>query len=681
MDGYTLTFAPLLPWGLFAAMTAATAAVLGLGLRKRSSGIGFRTLAAAALLLAIARPTVTAEQRTELADVVLVVADASPSQQLGDRATATSSAVQAIQDELADDGGLEVRAVTVAGGGPGTNLFAAVRSAVADVPPDGVAGVVLVTDGQVHDVPEDASALGFDAPVHAVLTGAPGERDRRLVVDGAPRYGIVGEAVKFRVTLLDEAAVGQAEPVRITVPGGHVAERVLQVGTPTEFELPLERAGVVAVALEVAAIPDELTPDNNRVVIHVNAVRDRLRVMLVSGEPSMGLRHWRNLLQADPAVDLVHFTILRPPTKQDATPVQELSLIPFPARELFDANLDDFHLVIFDRYHLRGILPPQYLSNIAEYVVRGGALLDIAGPSYAGRFSLVNTPLREILPTLPAGEVIERPFVPELSEAGQNHPVTAGLTAGAADWGPWYRMVRGMPVKGESLMWGADGWPLLQLSRVGEGRVAQLLSDQSWVWTRPGPGGGPRAELLRRVVHWLMKEPDLEEHLLKATVSDRRIDVLYRSVDTPLREITAVAPSGASTTVPLGPAAAGTAIASFEANEPGLWTLQGGNLSATALVGAADALELTEMRADPGPLEAFVGATGGGVFWLVDHGGPPPFRPVMAGQTAAGDNWLGLRRHGRHTVTGLAQSPLLPWPLLLALAVGALFLAWHREAQ
>ena len=321
MDGYTLTFAPLLPWGLFAAMAAATAAVLGLGLRKRSSGIGFRTLAAAALLLAIARPTVTAEQRTELADVVLVVADASPSQQLGDRAAATSSAVQAIQDELADDGGLEVRAVTVAGGGPGTNLFAAVRSAVADVPPDGVAGVVLVTDGQVHDVPEDASALGFDAPVHAVLTGAPGERDRRLVVDGAPRYGIVGEAVKFRVTLLDEAAVGQAEPVRITVPGGHVAERVLQVGTPTEFELPLERAGVVAVALEVAAIPDELTPDNNRVVIHVNAVRDRLRVMLVSGEPSMGLRHWRNLLQADPAVDLVHFTILRPPTKQDATPV------------------------------------------------------------------------------------------------------------------------------------------------------------------------------------------------------------------------------------------------------------------------------------------------------------------------------------------------------------------------
>ena len=147
---------------------------------------------------------------------------------------------------------------------------------------------------------------------------------------------------------------------------------------------------------------------------------------------------------------------------------------------------------------------------------------------------------------------------------------------------------------------------------------------------------------MRRVVHWLMKEPDLEEHLLKATVSDRA----YRR---PLPERGHPAPrdygGGAVPALlwrsPLGPAAAGTAIASFEANEPGLWTLQGGNLSATALVGAADALELTEMRADPGPLEAFVGATGGGVFWLVDHGGPPPFRPVTAG---ADSGWRQLAR-------------------------------------
>lgn len=681
MDALALTFAPLVPWSLFAVLAGVSAAVLALGLRRRSAGIGFRALAVAALLLGIARPTVTTEQRTDLADTVLIVADASPSQQLGDRAEVTTSAVQEIQDTLAAENGIEVRTVTVSGGGPGTNLFAAVRSALTDVPPDGVAAVVLVTDGQVHDVPDDATALGFDAPVHALLTGTPGERDRRLVVEGAPRYGIVGEAVKFRVTLLDEGATGGAEPVRITIPGDLVTERVLQVGEPAEFELPLERAGPVSVALEVAAVPDELTPDNNRAVVHVQAVRDRLRVMLVSGGPSMGLRHWRNLLQADPAVDLVHFTILRPPTKQDATPVHELSLIPFPARELFDANLDSFHLVIFDRYHLRGILPPQYLSNIAEYVVRGGALLDIAGPSYAGPFSLVNTPLREILPTLPAGEVIERPFVPTLSEVGRNHPVTAELAGGSEDWGPWYRMVRGMPVKGEALMRGADDWPLLQLSRVGDGRVAQLLSDQSWVWTRPGAGGGPRAELLRRVVHWLMKEPDLEEHLLKVSVSDQRVDVVYRSVDTPLHEVTAVGPSGTPRTVTLGPPEAGLASGWFEADESGLWTVEGGGLTTTALVGVADTLELAETRADPGRLDGLVRATGGGLVWLADLAEPPAFRTASAESAAAGAGWLGLRRHGRHTVTGLGQSPLLPWPLLLAFVVGALFLAWHREAQ
>ena len=336
---------------------------------------------------------------------------------------------------------------------------------------------------------------------------------------------------------------------------------------------------------------------------------------------------------------------------------------------------------MFDRYHLRGILPPQYLANIAEYVVRGGALLDIAGPSYAGRFSLVNTPLREILPTLPAGEVIERPFVPELSEVGRNHPVTAGLEAGAGEWGPWYRMVPGMPVKGEALMQGADGWPLLQLSRVGEGRVGQLLSDQSWVWTQPGPGGGPRAELLRRVVHWLMKEPDLEEHLLTATAQDQRVDIVYRSVDRPLDAVTAVAPSGSSLEVALGPAVAGAAAASFDAGETGLWTLEAGDLATTVLVGLEDDLEFMEMQADSGPLESLVTATGGGMFWLADRGGPPPFRQVTAGGDAAGANWLGLRSHGRHTIAGLAQLPLLPWPVLLALVVGALFVAWHREAQ
>ena len=100
--------------------------------------------------------------------------------------------------------------------------------------------------------------------------------------------------------------------------------------------------------------------------MQINGVRDRLRVLLVSGEPHAGERTWRNLLKSDASVDLVHFTILRPPEKQDGVPVDELSLIAFPTRELFIEKIEDFDLIIFDRYRRRGILPSLYLENIAQ---------------------------------------------------------------------------------------------------------------------------------------------------------------------------------------------------------------------------------------------------------------------------------------------------------------------------
>ena len=141
-------------------------------------------------------------------------------------------------------------------------------------------------------------------------------------------------------------------------------------------------------------------------------MRDRLRVMLVSGEPNQGLRAWRNLLKADPSVDLVHFTILRPPNKQDSTPVRELSLIPFPTNELFDAGLGEFDLIVFDSYHRRGILPMMYLGNVVDYVVGGGAVLDAAGPAFASPLSLSGTPLGAILPGRPTGRVFREEFRP-----------------------------------------------------------------------------------------------------------------------------------------------------------------------------------------------------------------------------------------------------------------------------
>src|SRR6516165_4368818 len=143
-------------------------------------------------------------------------------------------------------------------------------------------------------------------------------------------------------------------------------------------------------------------------------VRENLRVLLVSGEPHAGERVWRNLLKSDAAVDLVHFTILRPPQKQDGTPIHQLSLI------------------AFDRYQHRDILQLLYYENIARYVEQGGALLVADGDDFAGQMSLSRTPLSVVLPATPTGRVLERPFKAKLSVDGAKHPVTRGLPGSEA---------------------------------------------------------------------------------------------------------------------------------------------------------------------------------------------------------------------------------------------------------
>ena len=287
-------------------------------------------------------------------------------------------------------------------------------------------------------------------------------------------------------------------------------------------------------------------------------MRDRLRVLLVTGEPHPGERVWRNILKSDPSVDLVHFTILRPPEKQDGTPIRELSLIAFPIRELFDAKLDDFDLIIFDRYSRRGVIPEAYLENIARYVRNGGALLEAAGPNFGTPMSLSRTPLGAILPAEPTGDVYEEGFKPQVTALGRRHPVTADLPGagprgGEPSWGRWFRQVDARAHRGVTVMTGDRGEPLLVLDRVGKGRVAQLLSDEMWLWARGFEGGGPQAELLRRLAYWLMKEPDLEENDLRAAVDGDRLVVTRQSLEPDDRPVTVTAPDGSKQQPEAGP--------------------------------------------------------------------------------------------------------------------------------
>jgi len=445
--------------------------------------------------------------------------------------------------------------------------------------------------------------------------------------------------------------------------------------------MPLERAGITSLNIEVEPGKEELTLQNNKAVVEINAIRERLKVMLVSGEPNMGLRSWRNLLNSDPSVDLVHFTILRPPNKQDLTPVGELSLIPFPSRELFQANLNDFDLIIFDQYHLRGILPQFYLKNVVEYVVNGGALLDASGPAYAGPYSLSLSPLQNILPSEPTGDVVVQEFIPTMTDYGERHPVTANLKDNTSNnWGPWYRMVEGITIAGDVLLEGPEARPLLILNRVGKGRVAQILSDQSWVWTKPGSNKGPQADLLRRLVHWLMKEPELEENELSARIDNDTILVTRNSLILDNKPIISTSPDNTKEEIILEDIGKGKQIGKILSPQEGIWKFSSGNSKISLIVGNSNSSEYIDVRTTDNIVRPIVEFTSGSISW-VNNENLPKIRHLPKNKLTENSNYIKLVKNEKYFVKSLQQSTLTPWYLVLMLSLILLFLSWYRETK
>ena len=694
----SIAFAPIVPWPLIAVLALLSVAAVALALMRGARGAWWRALGLGAAALALANPALVEENRERLADVAVIVVDESASQTIGERAGRTEQAVAYLKRQLGDRENLDLRIVRAGRDRPregqvpasGTALFAALENALSDVPRRRVAGAILITDGQVHDVPESREALGFEAPLHVFLTGRRNEADRRLVIERAPRYGIVGNKLKLSLRIEDTAPIAGAagrDLARLTmrIDDGEPITSFVQVGVSHEVEFTLERAGTTLMEFEVDAGPDELSPINNRAVVAVNGVRDRLRVLLISGEAHTGERVWRNLLKSDPSVDLVHFTILRPPEKQDSTPIRELALISFPIRELFELKLKEFDLIIFDRYRRRGVVPLSYLNNIAEYVEQGGALLDAVGPAYAGSLSLYLTPLKNILPAGPTGEVFEGGFRARLTGSGRRHPVTASLPGAGGvgetpDWGRWFRLVDVVADRGSVLMEGAGNRPVLLLDRVKDGRVAQLFTDHMWLWARGFEGGGPQAELLRRVAHWLMKEPDLEEENLTATVLGDRLEIIRRSLAPVAARVIVTGPSGETREVALEETGDGRAAAVITVGEAGLYRLSDGTRGAIAMVGEMNPLEFSDLRAVAGVLEPLADASGGVVTWIGD-GALPRIRMTRPGRDTRGGDWIGLIANQDFVVTGIRQTPLMAEWLVLLLTLGGLMLAWRAEGK
>ena len=682
----TIVFAPHVSLAILWTLIAAAVLLTAWAFFAQARGTWARAVALAALLLALANPLIVHQSREPLPDVAVIVADHSQSMSLGSRLADADKAVAALRKNLAAERNLEVRVVTVttksSGEDNGTQAIAALNAALMDVPPSRVAGSFLVTDGEVHDAP---SKLRTGAPLQALIVGKRGERDRKLTVVDAARYAIVGQSAQI-VVRVDDLGGGKPGTARVNlrVDGGDMDALSVPLGQNTPIEVPIGHEGESVVEIEAEPGPAELTLQNNRAVVAINGVRDRLRVLLVSGEPHAGERVWRSLLKGDPSVDLVHFTILRPPEKQDSTPLNELSLIVFPTQELFSEKLEGFDLVIFDRYSEHGILPLAYFENIAGYVEGGGALLVSAGPEFAGPLSLYHTPLSSVLPAQPTGEIVAKPFKPALTEDGFAHPVTrdlpgANTSASPPSWGRWFRLIGAAKVTGETVMSGSDSKPLLVLDRVGKGRVAELLSDQGWLWARGFEGGGPEAELLRRTAHWLMKEPELEEERLTAAIAGGDIVVERRTMAATAPPVTLTDPSGTKSTIVLTRSEPGVWRGQAKAEALGLYHVTDGKLSAVAAAGPLNPKEVADVRATDEILRSVAEQSGGSVHWLSD--GMPGIRRVEHGHRMEGEDWVGIAANNASRVISVEQAPLLPAWVLLLLLLGTLLWAWRLEGR
>jgi hypothetical protein len=682
---FKLDFAPYIAWPLLWIFAGLVCAIFAVMLYHRKRGATLRGLTGLILLASLTNPTVQQEERQPLTDIAAVIVDESQSQAIGNRTAQTQNTLADLKKRFAQLGNTELRIAAVKSGlskdEDGTRLFTALSRLTADIPKDRYAGAILITDGEVHDVPQNLSAL--QGPVHTLLSGSKSESDRRIVIDSSPHFGIVGQDQTLQFHLEDNAKSSAYVSITVHVAGGVEQKIDVIPGTQNAVKIPIQHAGQNLIELSSPVREGELSTQNNRAVAVIDGIRDRLRVLLVSGQPHPGERTWRNLLKADAAVDLVHFTILRPPEKQDGTPTKELSLIAFPTRELFLDKLDQFDLVIFDRYRRQAILQDSYLANIAAYVRKGGALLVASGPDFADFDGLYSTPMADVLSAAPTGAITETPFKPALTKEGRRHPVTQDLAGANGDnpqWGRWFRLIDTTVAAGaETLMSGPDEKPLLVLNKVGEGRVAQLLSDHGWLWARGYEGGGPQTELLRRMAHWLMQEPDLEEEALSAKQVGGDIVIERRSMADTVSLVTVTSPSGKAVTLKLLSSTPGLFTAHMPAEESGLHSLSDGTLQAAAAIGNGDAKEALEIRSTDQKLAPVAKATGGGIAWIED--GLPTINLSSAEKTFAGSGWMSLRSNGQYRIIAIREISLFTSLLSLAAMLIAASAMWFREGR
>jgi hypothetical protein len=323
------------------------------------------------------------------------------------------------------------------------------------------------------------------------------------------------------------------------------------------------RPGKHQLSFEVPPQADEQIKENNAVGFVLEAVRDKIRVLLVCGRPSWNHRFLREALKGDPGIDLVSFIILRTATDAVNVPEGELSLIPFPTKKIFLEELHNFDLVIFENFSYRFYFPVQYLEKIRDFVSAGGGFWMLGGPLSFAAGAYAGTPIEELLPValeaLPLGEGYEEEaFRPELTPEGARHPFFRGIDGVAREEMPLFDgyNLSGPPGAGAAVLVDrplADGrrQPIMVLGRYGEGRALAFLSGDLWRWNfemaGKGKGNFLYLSLVRQAIRWSIGDPTFQpvtvrlesDHILPGQKVRADIRVLGEdylpAVDTELR--------------------------------------------------------------------------------------------------------------------------------------------------
>ena len=689
-----LALGPLLPMpfvlGLAALIFIASIAA-GIG-RLRSQFT--RLTAGLFLLIGVLNPQAVEEDRQTLPDTVIVIEDRSDSMKFGGRDDALNKITAELKSEFRTDGNLDIITISVPQDNEGTLIASALSDALASAPTKRLAGVVTLTDGRAHDVSEAvAEYLPKDVPFHTLVIGEPEARDRRILATKAPKFGVVGEQAEYELLVEDPGFDGERARIELKLNGDVKARFPITIGRPLSIPLEIERRGSNTVELTVEGVDGELTLNNNLFVSEIQGVRDRLRVLLITGEPHSGGRAWRNLLKSDPALDLVQFTILTSRSKYTNAGERELSLIQFPTRQLFEERLDEFDLIIFDQYERRSTsrtrgrtrptIPPQYFQNIANYVEDGGALLLATGPAFATQASLYRTPLVSVLPTRPTGETLTGAFRPELNDKGKRHPITSDFQGNdEQSWGSWYRVIENDPIGGDVLMEGAEGVPLFVIDKVRDGRVAMLMSDQAWLWAKGHDGGGPYREMFRRTAHWLMGEPELDAETLSGVRDGDDLVITRRSLDDVDDPVDVIAPDGTRKRVTLDRVTDGLYRATLPLTGQGAYRLSNGDISTITAIGALNPKEYENLLPTEEVLAPLSNATNGLIKSVgLQTANLPDIRRPQSGRQTFGKDWMGLVSHEAYTVTQSRRTPLAPGIFLFSLFFLFLAWAWRREGK